>query len=71
MGRITREKQKILAVIFLGAGAWGIGISYMMPQFGDTSLYVTLLGVINLSLGGIVGYYYLTRVPVKSRKRKK
>lgn len=71
MGRIRREKQKILAVIFLGTGAWGMLIGYFMPGFGDTSLYVSILGVINFGLGGFVGYWYLTKEPTKSRKRKK
>jgi len=72
MGRIPREKQKILAVIFLGTGAWGMVLGYIMPGFGDTSFYVTILGVINFGLGGFIGYWYLSKEPTKkSRKREK
>ena len=72
--RIKRPKQKILTILFLVTGAWGVGIgSFWSDVGGLTSLYVTILGVVNLSLGGFIGYWYLTRPgpPPKSRKRKK
>ena len=59
-------KLKLLVIMFFASGAAGIvlGLTY------HTS-YLTLLGVINLVMGGFMGYVLLTQQPSLRDKRKK
>ncbi len=49
---------------FMGTGAFGIIMGLVTETF-----YVTFLGTINLCLGGLVGWLYLTREPRRGRHR--
>ncbi|MEM2160691.1 MAG: hypothetical protein QXN55_07045 [Candidatus Nitrosotenuis sp.] len=69
---IPPKKLKVLTIMFLGTGAWGIiaGMFLVKP----TVFVLELFGVINLCLGGFVGYRYFTQGPKPeglSKKRKK
>ncbi len=63
---LPAKKLKVLMALFFGAGIIGISI-------GLNSNYImfTSMGVINLCLGGLVGWIYLTREPRESRKKRK
>jgi len=52
--------------LFFGAGI--IGISSGL--YSNLLMY-TFMGAINLCLGGLVGWIYLTREPRESRKKRK
>ena len=58
MRYIPPLKLKIIMMAFLGTGIWGIvfGLAY---EF----FIVVVLGAINFSLGGIVGFLYLNQKP--------
>ena len=51
------------------AGGIFVGLTIASP--GTQSLYITLLGVINLCLGGFVAYLLLTQKPRVRDSRKK
>lgn len=67
---LPAKKLKVLMALFFGAGAIGIalgtGLGVSQPQF-----MMTVMGVINLCLGGLVGWIFLTREPRESRKKRK
>jgi hypothetical protein len=64
MKKIPPYKLKVMMFAFLGTGVWGI----MLGNFIMNSFYVTMLGVINLILGGFVGYLFLNPKPEKEKK---
>ncbi len=68
-------KLKVLTVVFFAVGIWGIVFGLSMPHIGYTptiSMTITILGVVNLSMGGFVGYLLLTQVKTPdSRKSSK
>ncbi len=53
-------------LMFFGTGIWGIGMGLVFEFF-----YLTTLGVINICLGGFVGWIFLTQKPKLRDKRKK
>lgn len=55
MKKIAPRKLKIMMIVFLVTGAWGIVLGNFIVKYP----YVTILGVINLVLGAFVGYLYL------------
>ena len=61
--------------MFFAVGIWGIAFGLSMPHIGYTptiSMTITILGVVNLSMGGFVGYLLLTQVKTPdSRKSSK
>jgi len=56
-------------ILFFGTGIMGIAIGLSIPS--QISLNITSLGVINLCLGGLVGWIFLTQEPRSKDKRKK
>jgi len=70
MKYIAPKKLKVLMLMFFGVGIWGIffGIT-QAPQ--NAILIITLLGVINIGLGCLVAYLYITQGPKPDRKKKK
>lgn len=54
--------------LFFGTGGWGIVFGLYGP---NPYLMVVFLGVINLCLGGLFGYVFLTQEPKLRDKRKK
>lgn len=56
-------------ILFFSTAAWGIYMGLSVPS--QISFYLTSLGVINLCLGGFVGWLFLTQQPKSRDKRKK
>ena len=67
---IQPKKLKVLIALFFGTAAMGIFVGLVIAT-GIQSLYITLLGVINLLLGGFVGYLLLTQNAKVRDSRKK
>ena len=65
MRYVKPTKLKVLLILFFGTGIWGIAMG--LSQF---VFYLTLLGVINICLGGFVGWLFFTQVPKSRDKRK-
>ena len=65
MRYIKPHKLKVMTLAFLGTGAFGI---YM--GLSSSVLYISLLGVINLCLGGFTGWLLLTQKPKERRKKR-
>jgi len=69
---IPPKKLRILVALFFGTGAWGIvaGLVLIKPQV----FFIVVFGVINICIGGFVGYRLLTQGPKPDKlpeKRKK
>ena len=59
-------------MMFFGTGILGIVIGLgVAPSFGDSGLFITFLGVINLCLGGFFGWIFLNQKPHEQDPRKK
>ena len=69
---IPPKKLKVLMIMFFAAAGFGIFVGLVVATSGMQGLIITLLGVINLCLGGLMGYLLLTQKPKvrDSRKRK-
>lgn len=65
MRYVKPTKLKILMIVFFVTGIWGITMGLWQNVF-----YLTLLGVINICLGGFVGWLFFTQVPKLRDKRK-
>ncbi len=67
---LPAKKLKGLMALFFGSGILGIltghGLGIAQPIF-----MLTTMGVINLILGALVGWIFLTREPRESRKKRK
>lgn len=65
MKYVAPKKLKVLMGLFFGTGIIGIvmGLSYSF-------FYLTTLGVINLCLGGFIGWIFFTQQPKSRDKRK-
>lgn len=65
MRRLPPHKLRNIMFMFLGTGAWGVAVGYilpsLLPQPSPIPFYLTILGVIQLGLGGAFGWMYLTR----------
>ena len=59
---IKPKKLKVLIALFFGTAGLGIFMGLYIAE-GIQSLYITLLGVINLCLGGLVAYLLMTQAP--------
>jgi len=66
MKYISPKKLKLILLMFFGTGIWGIGMGLFTNFF-----YLTTLGVVNICLGGFVGWIFLTQKPTLRDKRKK
>ena len=67
---IQPKKLKVLIALFFGTAGMGIFVGLVIAT-GIQSLYITFLGVVNLCLGGLVGYLLLTQKPKVRDTRKK
>ena len=63
---IPPTKLKVLIVMFFV----GAGVGIVLGLFSNY-LYLTLLGVVNLILGGVMGFILLVQAPQVRDKRKK
>jgi len=68
MRYIKPQKLKVLLILFFGTGIMGIVVGLSIPS--QTSFYITFLGVINLCLGGFIGWLFFTQEPKLRDKRK-
>ena len=69
---IPPKKLKVLTILFFVTGMWGIiaGLVLIKP----TAMFIVFFGVINICVGGFVGYRFFTQGPKpehSSEKRKK
>jgi len=71
MKYVKPKKLKVLVALFFGTASMGIFVGLTIASPGTQSLYITLLGVINLLLGGFVGYLLLTQKDRVRDSRKK
>lgn len=71
------KKLKILVAVCFRIGLWGIVFGLWLGQFQSSMNYfmITVLGVINLFLGGLFAYLLMTQVrkidPRKDSKYKR
>jgi len=63
---VDPQKLKVITGMFFGTGAVGIWMGLQYDAF-----YVTMLGTINLCLGGFTGWLLLTQAPKERDARKK
>ena len=74
MRRLARHKLRNIMFMFLGTGAWGLILGFilpsMTPQQSSLPLYLTIMGVVQLGLGAVFGWMYLTREPEDQRGKK-
>jgi len=63
---IPPKKLKVLIVMFFV----GAGVGIILGLFSNY-LYLTLLGVVNLILGGVMGFILLVQAPQVRDDRKK
>ena len=73
MKHVPPTKLKVLMIMFFAASGFGIFTGLAIATSGMQGLIITLLGVINLCLGGFMGYLLLVQKPKvrDSRKYKK
>ena len=67
---IQPKKLKVLIALFFGTAGLGIFMGLYVAE-GIQSLYITLLGVINLCLGGLVAYLLMTQTRVRDSRKYK
>ena len=72
MKHVPPTKLKVLMIMFFAAAGFGIFKGLFVATSGMQGLIITLLGVVNLCLGGLMGYLLLTQKPKvrDSRKRR-
>ena len=64
---VNPKKLKVLMAVFFGVGLWGIVFGLWLGNFATTSsqslnyFMIVILGVINLLLGGLMSYLFLTQ----------
>ena len=67
---IKPKKLKVLIALFFGTAGMGIFVGLVIAT-GIQTVYITLLGVINLCLGGFVSYLLMTQKAKVRDGRKK
>ena len=67
---IKPQKLKVLIALFFGTAGMGIFMGLYIAE-GIQVVYITLLGVINLCLGGLVAYLLMTQKAKVRDSRKK
>ena len=70
MKYVPPKKLKVLIALFFGSAGMGIFVGLEIAT-GTQSLYITLLGVINLCLGGFVAWILMTQKAKVRDSRKK
>ena len=68
MKYVKPHKLKVLMLLFFGTGSMGIIIGLSQPS--QISFFITFMGVINICLGGFVGWVFFTQEPNLRDKRK-
>lgn len=63
---IKPKKLKVLTILFLASGGLGIALGLPFHQF-----MISIMGIVNLCLGGFFGWRLLTREPQSRKKRSK
>ena len=64
---VNPKKLKVLMAVFFGVGLWGIVFGLWLGNFATSKeqslnyFMVVILGVINLLLGGLLSYLFLTQ----------
>ncbi len=72
MKYVQPKKLKVLTIMFFAAAGFGIFTGLTAATSGMQGLIITFLGVINLCLGGFMGYLLITQKPkVRDRRKKK
>ena len=73
MKYIPPKKLKVLLIMFFAAAGFGMFSGLFLATSGMQGLMITLLGVVNLCLGGFMGFLLFTQKPKvrDSRKYKK
>ena len=73
MKYIPPKKLKVLLIMFFAAAGFGMFSGLFLATSGMQGLMITLLGVVNLCLGGFMGFLLFTQKPYTrdSRKYKK
>lgn len=66
MKYIAPKKLKVIMIMFFAGGIWGIAFGLYENFF-----YITVFGTINLCLGGVFGYRFLTQEKPSRDERKK
>ncbi len=69
MKYVKPHKLKMMMLMFFGTGIFGIVIGLGISG-NDPIFMMTLMGVINLCMGGLVGWLFLTQEPSLRDKRK-
>ena len=64
------KKLKILMIMFFAASGFGIFAGLFIASSGMQGLLITFMGVLNLGLGGFMGYLLLTQKPKVRDSRK-
>jgi len=70
MKHVPPTKLKVLMIMFFAAAGFGIFTGLAIATSGMQGLIITLLGVINLCLGGFMGYLLLMQKPKVRDSRK-
>jgi len=70
MKYIPPKKLKVLLIMFFGTGIFGITMGLGMLG-NDPIIMLTYGGVINICLGGFMGWIFLNQEPRSKHKRKK
>ncbi len=70
MRYVPPKKLKILTLLFFGSGIFGIVVG-LGTLGNEPIIMMTFMGVLNLSLGGFVGWIFLNQKPRSHSKRKK
>ncbi len=65
MKYVSPKKLQVIMLMFFGTGIWGIGMGLFTNFF-----YLTTLGVINICLGGFVGWIFLTQTTSRDKRKK-
>ena len=65
MKYVAPKKLKVLIILFFSTASVGIALGLSQHIF-----YLTTLGVINLCLGGFIGWVFFTQTPKSRDKRK-
>jgi len=71
MKHVPPTKLKVLMIMFFAAAGFGIFTGLAIATSGMQGLMITLLGVINLCLGGLMGFLLLTQKPKVRDSRKR
>ena len=70
MKYIPPKKLKVLTIMFFAAAGFGIYSGLELATSGMQGLMITLLGVVNLCLGGLMAFLLLTQKPKVRDSRK-